>query len=270
MLRVILTSLTLGLLSFTTPTSTAVEEHTAPLSTLKTVGNGNGSNLSYTEKAMAFDEHMQEIYEQAGLKNKGLAFGVFRNAYIGFQNFRNKNLASSSKSILTVVDFTKPSRDKRMWVIDLKSKKVIFNTLVAHGRNTGNVTANNFSNKPNSYMSSLGFYLTDATYYGKHGLSLRLSGMDEKYNSNAMARAIVVHGADYATDAFIKQYGRLGRSLGCPALPREISKDVIEAIKNKTVMYIHGNEKNYTSSYLDQTAAVNAFAATELADIVTV
>ena len=270
MLRVILTSLTLGLLSFTAPNSVEVEESPVSLSKVEKAAIGNGASSSFHEKQLAFDTHVQEVYQQAGLKSRGLDYPVFRNAYIGFLNMKNKNLTSASRSVLTVVDFTKSSSAKRMWIIDLDARKLLINTLVAHGRNTGNVTADKFSNQPNSYMSSLGFYLTDATYYGKHGLSLRLSGMDEKYNSNAMARAIVVHGADYATDAFIKQYGRLGRSLGCPAVPREISKDVIETIKNKTVLYIHGNEKNYTSTYLDHAAAVNAFAANDLNEVVSV
>lgn len=268
MLRIVLTSLTLGLLSFTSPSSTALERSPDLLSDLNTVAARNSADLTYSEKEIAFDSHVQEVYQQAGLNNSGMSFDVFRNAFIGFQNFKNKNLIASSKSILTVVDFTMPSQKKRMWVVDLKTKKVLYNTLVSHGRNTGNVTADKFSNQPNSYMSSLGFYLTDATYYGKHGLSLRLSGMDKDFNSNAMARAIVVHGADYATEAFIKQHGRLGRSLGCPALPREVSKDVIETIKDKTVMYIHGNDKSYTSSYLDQVNAVNAFAETGFSDLI--
>ncbi len=262
MLKVILTALSLGLLSFISPNSITED---APLASHTTANNGNAKALTFYEKEVAFDAHLQDIYSDAGLKKKGLSFDIFRNAYVGFQNFKYKNLAS--KSILTVVDFTKNSREKRMWVIDLNKRKVLYNTLVAHGRNTGNLTADKFSNQPNSYMSSVGFYLTDATYFGKHGLSLRLAGMDDKYNSNAMARAIVVHGADYATEDFVKQHGRLGRSLGCPALPQEVSKEVIEIIKNQTVMYIHGNEKNYTSRYLDQTAAVNAFAAYELQDI---
>src|SRR5690606_932140 len=108
---------------------------------------------------------------------------------------------------------------------DLKSKKVLFNTLVAHGRNTGQATADKFSNLPNSNMSSLGFYLTDETYFGKHGLSLKLDGMDNGHNDKARERAIVMHGADYVSDSFVKQHGRLGRSLGCPALPQEISKE---------------------------------------------
>ena len=259
MLKIVLTSFTLGLLSFTSPSSTALE-HPSDLVTDKTT-----TSLSFLEKEAAFDLHVQDVYQRAGLKQSGLSYDVFRNAYVGFQNLRANT--SASKSILTVVDFTMPSQKKRMWVIDLKAKKTLFNTVVSHGRNTGNVTADKFSNEPNSYMSSLGFYVTDATYYGKHGLSLKLSGMDEEFNSNAMERAIVVHGADYATEDFIKQYGRLGRSLGCPAVPTEISKDVIETIKDKTVLYIHGNDKNYTSTYLDQVNAINAYAEANLKDV---
>ncbi|MEJ8801941.1 murein L,D-transpeptidase catalytic domain family protein [Pontibacter sp. H249] len=270
MIRIVLTSFALGLLSFTTPTSVSPEESAKLLPAVNSAVNTNDGSLSYHDKELAFDTHLQEVYQQAGLKSKGLEYSVFRKAYIGYQNFQIKKLSSDSKAILTVVDFTKPSNAKRMWIIDLDARKLLINTLVAHGRNTGNATADKFSNKPNSYMSSLGFYLTDATYYGKHGLSLRLSGMDEVYNSNAMERAIVVHGADYATDAFIKQYGRLGRSLGCPAVPKELSKDVIETIKDKTVLYIHGNDKSYTSDFLNEMGAINAFAANNMADVVKV
>ncbi|MCJ8166220.1 murein L,D-transpeptidase catalytic domain family protein [Pontibacter sp. E15-1] len=261
MLRVTLTSLALGLLSFTSPHSSAVDA-AAPVtvSDVSTAIAVNASALSFSEKEAAFDDHILDIYNETNLKQKGLSFEVFKNGVVGFQNFKRQHLNASDKSILTVIDFTKSSRDKRLWIIDLKSKKLLFNTLVAHGRNTGEDKAVKFSNQPNSYMSSLGFYLTDATYFGKHGLSLRLNGMDGKYNSNAMARAIVMHGADYATSDFVKRYGRLGRSLGCPAVPQEFSKEIITAIKDKTVIYIHGNDSRYTSDYLNPKQAVETFA----------
>ncbi|HEY4650697.1 MAG TPA: murein L,D-transpeptidase catalytic domain family protein [Pontibacter sp.] len=211
---------------------------------------------------------MTQIYQDADLKSKGLSFPVFRKAFIGFMNLKERNLVSSTKSVLTVVDFSKPSHQKRMWVIDLNARKVLFNTLVAHGRNTGNEKAIKFSNQPNSNMSSLGFYVTDKTYYGKHGLSLKLQGVDKGFNTNAMQRAIVVHGADYATESFIKQYGRLGRSLGCPALPTEISKDVINVIKDETVLFVHSNNETYSSDYLNTTLAVESFAAAQAETIV--
>ncbi|WP_161891183.1 murein L,D-transpeptidase catalytic domain family protein [Pontibacter russatus] len=262
MLKVTLTSLALGLLSFTSPVSPGVAPH-APAPAIEAataLATGDAAMLTFAEKQAAFSDYLLDIYNEAGLKSKGLSFEVFKKGCVGFQNMKRQGNTSPARSILTVIDFTKSSREKRLWTIDLESKKVLFNTLVAHGRNTGEDKALKFSNRPNSYMSSLGFYLTDATYFGKHGLSLRLSGVDGKYNSNAMARAIVMHGADYATAAFVKQYGRLGRSLGCPAVPEEMSKEIIMAIKDKTVLYIHGNDSNYASAYLNPAPAVEAFA----------
>lgn len=216
--------------------------------------------LSLAEKKLAFDQHVEQVYQQADLKKAGLSLAVFKRAYTGYQNFRNQGILSPEKQVLTVVDFTKPSSQKRMWIVDLAQNKVLYHNLVAHGRNTGNVIAEKFSNTLNSNMSSMGFYVTDKTYYGKHGLSLRLSGMDDAYNSKAMERAIVLHGADYVSDDFIRQYGRLGRSLGCPAVPRAISGDVINLIKDNTTLYIHSADKTYTSSYLNTERAIEAFA----------
>ena len=252
MLRTASIVLTLTLLSFKTPKATSMG-NSVP-ATLKTAKK----DLSFEQKQLFFKDHVEDIYDDADLKGKGLSLPVFQKAYIGFLNLKQRQLISPSKSILTVVDFTKPSSEKRMWVIDLNKNKVLYKTLVAHGRNTGNVTAEKFSNKPNSFMSSLGFYITDKTYFGKHGLSLKLDGLDKGFNTNARERAIVIHGADYATKDFIKQHGRLGRSLGCPALPTDISKEVIETIKNETVLYVHSNDKAYKSDYLDMKLAVES------------
>jgi len=267
MLRVTLTSLALGLLSFTSPALNTAASG-SPAAETKATATRSAAALSFSEKKAVFDDYMLDIYNEADLKRKGLSFDVFRKGYIGFHNFKRQHLASPSKSILTVIDFTKSSREKRLWIIDLKSKKVLFNTLVAHGRNTGEDKALKFSNQPNSYMSSLGFYLTDATYIGKHGLSLRLNGMDGNYNSNAMERAIVMHGADYATEAFVKRYGRLGRSLGCPAVPVELSKDIINAVKDNTVLYVHGNDSHYKSDFMNAKLAVESFATEALTESV--
>ncbi|MFD2999273.1 murein L,D-transpeptidase catalytic domain family protein [Pontibacter toksunensis] len=260
MLRVTLTSLALGLLSFTSPVATSNDFASETALEISETALTRNATITFAEKQAAFDDHLLSIYNEAELKSKGLSYEVYQKAMIGFHNFKQKGLVSPAKSVLTVIDFTKSSREKRLWIIDLNAKKILFNTVVAHGRNTGQDKAVKFSNTPNSYMSSLGFYLTDATYFGKHGLSLRLSGKDNDFNSNAMARAIVMHGADYATPAFARQHGRLGRSLGCPAVPQELSKDIIMAIKDKTVMYIHGNDKKYSSDYLNSTLAIEAFA----------
>lgn len=260
MVKVFLTSITLGLLSFTSLSPKSVTASSAATPTVSHLSVDDVSGSSAALKKEAFENHILELYNDTNLNGKGLSYEVFRKGVVGFQNFKRLKMISPDKSILSVVDFNKPSSEKRLWIIDLKSKKVLFNTLVAHGRNTGEAKATRFSNTPNSYMSSLGFYLTDATYYGKHGLSLRLQGMDEGFNTNAMSRAIVIHGADYVSESFVKKYGRLGRSLGCPSVPSEISRDVIQTIKDKSVLYIHGNNTNYSSRYLDNSEAIETYA----------
>jgi len=155
---------------------------------------------------------------------------------------------------LTVIDFSLPSTEKRMWIIDMEDGVILHHGYVSHGRNSGDLMAQKFSNKNSSYMSSLGFYLTAETYQGKHGYSLRLDGLEPGFNDNARERAIVIHGADYVREDFIKQTGRLGRSLGCPALPREITVEIIDMIKDRSVLFIYGKDDNY----LNQSQFLNA------------
>ena len=151
----------------------------------------------------------------------------------------------AKSSIVTLIDFSLPSTAKRLWTINLETGEILFNSLVAHGRNTGNDVAQSFSNIPQSFQSSLGFYLTDHVYVGKHGNSLRLKGLEKNINDNAWKRAIVVHGADYVTESFIKQNGRLGRSQGCPAIPPEITEEFINTVKEGSLIFIYhpGYEK---------------------------
>lgn len=174
---------------------------------------------------------------------------VFAKAFQGYQKL--KASGSVSKDIVTVIDFTQSSNTKRLWVIDLDANKVLFHSLVAHGRNTGNEFAKKFSNVGESYMSSLGFYATGEIYHGKHGLSLRLDGLQKQLNGNARNRAIVMHGADYVSEQFIKQHSRLGRSLGCPALPRELTPEIIKMIAGKSLLFIyHPDADNEINSLL--------------------
>jgi len=161
----------------------------------------------------------------------------FTKAMEGY--FQLKERGVVQKDILTLVDYSLSSKVNRLWVIDLKNNIILFQSLVSHGRNSGNEFAANFSNSPESYKSSLGFYVTGETYYGKHGYSLRLDGMEKGVNSNARARAIVVHGADYVSEQFAKQNGRLGRSLGCLALSQELTKEVIDTIKDKSCLFVY-------------------------------
>lgn len=155
--------------------------------------------------------------------------------------------------ILTVIDFSLPSTEKRLWVIDPSKGLILHHSVVAHGRNSGELLAKTFSNLPESFQSSLGFYKTAETYQGKHGYSLRLDGLEKGFNDQARNRAIVIHGADYAKEEFAKSTGRLGRSLGCPALPPELSAKVIDLIKDGSLLFIFGNDDQYLQqSYLLQ------------------
>jgi hypothetical protein len=167
----------------------------------------------------------------------------FTKALEGY--FRLEETGKIKKSLLTVVDFSLSANEKRLWVIDLVSNVILHQTYVAHGRNTGYEFANAFSNIPESFQSSLGFYATAETYFGKHGYSLRLDGLEKGINDKARARAIVIHGADYVSENFISQNGRLGRSLGCPSLPMEESKKIIDLIKDKSCLFIYYPSEEY-------------------------
>lgn len=199
-----------------------------------------------------FEAEVAELYETFSLKNATMpALSVFEKAISGYMKL--DDAGKISNPLLTVIDFNLSSTKKRMWILNMDTNEVVFNTYVAHGKNTGVEFANNFSNTENSHQSSLGFYVTGETYYGKNGLSLFIDGMEKGFNSNARKRYVVIHGADYAEPEFINRVGRLGRSYGCPAVPNKIAKKLIHTIKGKSVVYIHKNDKNYLekSNYLD-------------------
>jgi L,D-transpeptidase catalytic domain len=204
-----------------------------------------------------FTQYLDQIYNTAQLSEAGLDLAVFQRAAIGYFNLKASNKVSQYSSIITIVDLAKSSCAKRMWVIDVISKELILNTWVAHGNGSGNDMADHFSNENDSHASSLGFYITDDIYNGKHGRSLRLDGLDSGFNDNARARSIVVHAAQYVSKAAINEKGRLGRSEGCPALSPKVAGKVINIIKGKTVLFINGNDSNYTSRYLDEETAAN-------------
>lgn len=176
----------------------------------------------------------QDLYRQLGLAGK-LDKQVFRKAIDSYQSVRHKR-----KPILTIIDYTKPSTQRRLFVIDVKRHKLLYHTWVSHGRNSGELAARQFSNQLNSRQSSLGVYRTAETYQGKHGYSLRLDGLSPGKNCNARKRAIVVHGASYASPQHLRKYDKLGRSWGCPALPKELSRAIIDTIKGGSVIYAHG------------------------------
>ena len=173
-----------------------------------------------------------------------LSFEVFNSALNGYRHIRN----IKKQNIISIIDFSKPSSFKRLFVIDIENKKILFNCLVAHGKNSGDNYATSFSNEFQSLKSSLGFFLTSETYYGKNGYSMKLDGLEKNINDNAREREIVVHGAEYVSEQFIKKFGRLGRSWGCPALPIENSKAIIDTISNGSCLFIYGTDNYYTEN----------------------
>jgi hypothetical protein len=171
---------------------------------------------------------------------------ALRLAMRGYYNLKQQGMIQRD-GILTLIDFQKPSVEERIFVIDVNSGKLLFSGLVAHGRGSGDNIATEFSNLPGSNKSSVGFYVTDTTYQGKHGYSLRLRGMETGINDNALDRAIVVHGADYVSYDFIRKNGRLGRSQGCPALSFDSYEQVIDMIKGGTCLFIFHSAREYAS-----------------------
>jgi len=170
-----------------------------------------------------------------------ISFNIFNIALTGLYQIENQ----CKKNIVSIIDFTRPSTEKRLFIIDLEHKILIYKCYVAHGRNSGDNYAKSFSNDPASLKSSLGFFLTAETYSGDHGYSLKLDGLEKGINNNARVREIVIHGAEYVSEEFIKMYGRLGRSWGCPSIPVEISKEIIDKISGGSCLYIHSDDNYY-------------------------
>jgi hypothetical protein len=166
----------------------------------------------------------------------------FAEALKGFYALKEKGLIK--RNILTLVDFSLSSNAKRLWIIDVSTNEILLQTLVAHGKNTGEEFANKFSNKPDSFKSSLGFYATGEMYKGSHGISLKLDGLEKGINDCARKRAVVMHGADYVSESFIKSHKRLGRSQGCPAVPVEFASEIISMIQGQSCLYIYHPSMN--------------------------
>ena len=222
------------------------------------------ARLSVAERATytaAFEQHVAQTYAEAHLTAAGLPVQVYRAALTGFYALRQKGTIDARCHTLSIIDFSQSSNRQRLWVLDVNQGRLLHHTLVAHGKNSGEEFARTFSNREGSEMSSLGFYVTSHTYQGKHGLSLRLEGVDAGYNTNARSRAVVVHGADYVSTDFVRRHGRLGRSQGCPALPTAEAPAIIRTIQDGSVLFAHGpTEVAYHSELLELDAALLAFA----------
>jgi hypothetical protein len=186
------------------------------------------------------------LYSKLHLSSLGLPQTVFNMALAGWQKLKAKGVVN--KNVIAICDFTQSSTKKRLYIVDLDQHKLLFNTLVAHGKNTGEEFARSFSNEPSSYKSSLGFYTTKQTYEGEHGLSLRLEGLEKGFNDKAEERAIVLHGADYVCNNFVCEQGRLGRSWGCPAVSYEEHEAIINTLKDGSCLFIYYPDKKYLAS----------------------
>ncbi|HJR99407.1 MAG TPA: murein L,D-transpeptidase catalytic domain family protein [Flavobacterium sp.] len=203
--------------------------------------------LKSNEVRVNVEPSIEEIYGNLHSEKYSLPnLESFKEALKGFNKLKAKGVVK--KNIITLIDFSLSANSKRLWVIDLDSNTILYHSLVAHGRNTGNEYANSFSNAAESYKSSLGFYVTGEIYTGKHGRSLRLDGLEKGINDNARSRAVVMHGANYVSSSFIQNNKRLGRSLGCPAIPVEITDEVIDTIRDKSCLFIYYPSKTYMLS----------------------
>ena len=205
--------------------------------------------------SQSVDDHIQTLYGECELKNQ-LSYKVFFKAMIGYYTLRYDKKIGGDK--LVVVDFRQSSTEERFYVIDLTYKKLLYKTLVAHGRNSGKNYTIDFSNKKGSYKSSLGFYVTTTTYNGSNGLSLYLNGIDGEYNTNVKERRIVVHGAHY-----IKE-NEMGHSQGCFALSMDEVKLIIPIIKNGNCIFAYASE--YQSNHLDKKKAIKYYEQIKLVE----
>ena len=190
------------------------------------------------------NEETTSLYDRMDLQEKGLSLQAFEYAYRGYRQLLERKIISK-EDYLTICDFSQSSRRKRLYLVDMVNNKVILNTYVAHGRNSGGEFATRFSNRSKSLQSSLGFYVTQNTYYGEHGLSLRVAGLEKGYNDKALQRNIVIHGADYIGDKRLGRSNYMGRSYGCPAIPRKECNQVINMIKDGSCIFIYHPSKNY-------------------------
>jgi hypothetical protein len=188
--------------------------------------------------------HFNLLYDSLGLEALALSRVAYEHAVKGFLALEQAGQIRNA-GVLSIIDFSLPSNKKRLFVIDMINGRLLFNTLVAHGRNSGGLMATRFSNRTNSLMSSLGFYLTGDPFFGRNGYSLRLEGIERGWNDHANSRAIIMHAADYVSEEHIRQWGFLGRSEGCPAIPPELDQPIIDEIKGGSCLFLYAPNTTY-------------------------
>jgi hypothetical protein len=197
-----------------------------------------------TTFSLADSARFDILYDNLDLEGLSLSRQAYHKAVLGFLSLEMTGMIHNS-DVLSIVDFSLPSTQKRLFVIDMQNGRLLFNTYVAHGRNSGKLMATRFSNRTNSYMSSLGFYLTGDPFIGSHGYSLRLQGIERGWNDHAFSRQIIMHPADYVSEEHIQHYGFLGRSEGCPAIPESLDSAIIDEIKGGSCLFVYAPDKRY-------------------------
>ncbi|WP_331580230.1 murein L,D-transpeptidase catalytic domain family protein [Puia sp.] len=186
------------------------------------------------------------IYDEMDLEDSGLSRKAFMYAWTGYYKLKKKGLLRKT-NILSICDFSQSSSNQRLYVIDVRNRRMLYRTFVAHGINSGEEYATSFSNQMESCKSSLGFYVTTGTYTGINGISLRINGVDQGFNNNALKRAVVIHGAGYVSKRILKKYGVMGTTFGCPAIPTEMTTQIIPVVKNGSCWFIYYPSKKYLS-----------------------
>jgi hypothetical protein len=191
------------------------------------------------------------IFLGSTLNSNSIDPSVYKIAVAAYNNAIKKGV-EINKKVITVIDFSRPSNEKRLWVLDLENRKVLFHTLVAHGKYSGENYPNSFSDRPGSLQSSIGVFLTKNTYQGHNGYTLVLAGLEKGYNNHAESRRVVMHGAHYVNEQIANTHGRIGRSWGCPAVDTKLAKPIINTIKDGTLMIAYYPDKKWLreSEYL--------------------
>ena len=223
---------------------TPLHQAVSPAASNFYVTTSGNISIAMPENDKELNNNLGAKYEEWHLDGAGISKQVFDCAVKGYTRLLDKKMIRK-KDVISIADLSQMSDQKRFYIINIQTGKVLFRTLVAHGKNSGQEWANRFSNEVSSLESSLGFYTTAATYHGKHGYSLKLSGVEKGFNNNAAKRAIVLHGADYVSESFIEQNGYLGRSHGCPAVPADLSKQIIDVIKDGSCLFVYAPVKKY-------------------------
>jgi hypothetical protein len=202
------------------------------------------SNDNFTSDAKNNELLVKNLYEECNLTDK-LDYNVFKHAMDG-----DNSIDLTNKNLLSIIDYSKPSNEKRFFIIDVENHKLLYQTLVAHGKKTGYLNATKFSNKYGSHKSCLGFFRTGNSYYGIRGYSLKLEGLEKGINDNAKQRGIIIHGANYVDEIIANGNGVIGRSWGCPAVSKKLSKEIINLLKGGSLLFIYADDEVYKEKSL--------------------